>query len=240
MPTGAPPLLQLDLFLRDTTAYQQALARYDRLRPILQGQATLTQQSQATGIPYNQLWRDLQRFQRAGLVGLLDHRTLPHTRGTSSLDVRIPLHVQHQIVRLALAHPFTARELARIVQTCYDLPIDHRGIRRVLDLHQLSPAVLHLHDQTTQQATLPPFSAGQQLDLALEPTTHAQRLLQALGPDHLLLWFRTYREYPTEEQARWRIIELLEVGFRPRRVAKLLGIQVPVVYYQHLVSDRSQ
>src|SRR5262249_56294928 len=77
----------------------------------------------------------------------------------------------------------------------------------------------------------PPFSAGQQLELTLEPTTHAQRLRQALGPDHLLLRFRTYREYPTEEQARWRIIELLEVGFRPRRVAKLLGIQVPVVYY---------
>src|SRR5262249_10995915 len=66
MPTGAPPSLQLDLFLRDTTAYQQALARYDRLRPILQGQATLTQQSHPTGIPYNQLWRDLRRFQRAG------------------------------------------------------------------------------------------------------------------------------------------------------------------------------
>ena len=230
MPTGAPPSLQLDLFLRDTAAYQQALARYDRLRPILQGQSTLTQQSHATGIPYNQLWRDLRRFQRAGLVGLLDQRTLPHTRSPSSLDVRVPLHVQHQIVRLALAHPFTARELARIVQTCYALSIDHRGIRRVLDLHQLSPEVLRLHYQTTQQATLPPFPTGQQLDLALEPTTPAQRLLQALGPDHLLLRFRTYREYPTEEQARWRIIELLEVGFRPRRVAKLLAIQVAVVY----------
>src|SRR5262252_3046866 len=65
------------------------------------------------------------------------------------------------------------------------------------------------------------------------PSRHSQRvkrLLQALGPDHLLLRFRTYREYPTEEQARWRIIELLEVGFRPRRVAKLLAIQVAVVY----------
>src|SRR5215475_11826662 len=90
MLTGAPSSLQLDLFLRDTTAYQQALARYDRLRPILQGQATLTQQSHATGIPYNQLWRDLQRFQRAGLVGLLDHRTLPHTRGKSLIDMRVP------------------------------------------------------------------------------------------------------------------------------------------------------
>ena len=53
----------------------------------------------------------------------------------------------------------------------------------------------------------------------------------ALGPEHILLRFRTYDEYPTEEQARWRIIELLEVGFRPRRVAKLLAIQPPVVYH---------
>jgi hypothetical protein len=53
-----------------------------------------------------------------------------------------------------------------------------------------------------------------------------------LGPEHLLLRFRTYDEYPTEEQARWRIIELLEVDFRPRRVAKLLAIQPPVVYHR--------
>src|SRR5262245_16398565 len=94
------------------------------LRPVLQGQSTLTQQSYATGIPDNRLWRDLQRFQRAGLVGLLDHRPLPHTRGKSPIAVRVPLHVQHQIVRLALAHPFTARELARISQTCYEIPIE--------------------------------------------------------------------------------------------------------------------
>src|SRR5499427_3030052 len=159
----APPSLQLDLFLRDTAAYQQALARYDRLRPMLQGQSTLTQQSHATGIPYNQLWRDLQRFQRAGLVGLLDHRALPHTRGKSPVEVHIPLHVQQPIVRLALAHPFTARELARFIQTCYELAIEHRGVRRVLELHQLSPAVLSLHYQTTQPAALPPFPARQAL-----------------------------------------------------------------------------
>src|SRR5262245_21303019 len=230
MPTGAPPSLQLDLLLRDTAAYQQALARYEILRPVLQGQSTLTQQSHATGIPYNRLGRDLQRFQRAGLVGLLEHRTLPQTRGKSPIAVRVPLHGQHQIVRLALAHPFTARELARLIQTCYAIPIDQRGVRRVLELHQLSPEVLRLHDQTTHQAPLPPFPAGQQLDLAWEPTPRAQRLLQAIGPDPLLLRFRTYREYPTEEQARWRIMELLEVGCRPRRVAQLLGLQVAVVY----------
>src|SRR5215510_3941456 len=96
MPTGTPPSLQLDLFLWDTAAYQQALARYDSLRPVLQGQSTLTQQSHATGIPSNRLWRDLQRLQRAGLVGLLDHRTLPHTRGKSPIEVRVPPHSPYQ------------------------------------------------------------------------------------------------------------------------------------------------
>jgi hypothetical protein len=74
MPPAATPSPQLDLFLRDTPAYQQALARYERLRPILQGQCTLTQQSHTTGISYHQLWQDWRRFQRVGLVGLLDHR----------------------------------------------------------------------------------------------------------------------------------------------------------------------
>jgi hypothetical protein len=193
MSTATPASPPLDLFLRDTLAYQKAFARYERLRPILQGQCPLSQQSHATGIPYQQLWQDWRRLQRAGLVGLLAHRPLPHTRGTSRIDARVPLHVPQQIVRLALAHPCTARELARIVQTCDALALDHRGGRRGLELPQLSPAGLRLHYQTTQQAALPPFPASQQLDLGLEPTTHAQRLLQALGPDHLLLRFRTYR-----------------------------------------------
>jgi hypothetical protein len=46
-----------------------------------------------------------------------------------------------------------------------------------------------------------------------------------------LIRFRTYREYPTDEQARWRIMELLEVGFRPRRVAALLAVDPHVVYH---------
>ena len=50
------------------------------------------------------------------------------------------------------------------------------------------------------------------------------------APSTLLIRFRTFREYPTEEQARWRIIALLEVGFRPRRVAALLAIDPHVVY----------
>ena len=208
MPTTATPSPQLDLFVHDTPSYHTALARYDRLRPLLQGQYTLTQPSQATGIPYHQRWRDLQRFQRAGLVGLLDRRTLPHARGKVPIEARVPPYVQQPIVRLALAHPFTARELAPIIPTCYEMTLDHRGIRRVLDLHQLAPEVLPRHDHTTQQTALPPFPAGPQLDLALAPTTHAQRLAQALGPDHLRMRLRTYREYPPAEPARWRIIEL--------------------------------
>jgi hypothetical protein len=53
MPTVATPSPQLDLFIRDTPAYQKALARYDVLRPIFQGLYTPAQQSRATGIPYH-------------------------------------------------------------------------------------------------------------------------------------------------------------------------------------------
>jgi hypothetical protein len=106
-----------------------------------------------------------------------------------------------------MAHPFTARELARIVRECYHQPIDYRGIQRVLAQHRLSPAALQRHHQVALQAfpsTPPPT---QQLALPLEPHTLAQRLALALGPEPWLLRFRTYDEYPTEAQARWRIIE---------------------------------
>jgi transposase InsO family protein len=134
-------------------------------------------------------------------------------------------------VRLALAHPFTARELARVVRDGYHYPVDHRGIQRVLEQHHLSTEALQRHRQRAHQAPSPPWPPRHQLGLPFEPTAHAQRLEQALGPEYLLIRFRTYREYPTEEQARWRIMELLEVGFRPRRVASLLAIDPHVVYH---------
>ena len=229
MPQTPAHVLQPDLFLSDATAYRDALARYETIRPVLRQERTLTQHSRITGLSYWRLWRDLQRFRRAGMLGLIDRRTLPHPRGRPPIEIRLPQHIQQHVVRLALAHPFTARELARIVQECYHQPVDYRGIQRVLARHRLSPAALQRHHQATPPASLPLPPRTQQLPLPLEPHTRAQRLALALGPEHLLLRFRTYNEYPTEEQARWRMIELLEVGFRPRRVAKLLAVQPPVV-----------
>jgi Homeodomain-like domain-containing protein len=138
--------------------------------------------------------------------------------------------MQPPVVRLAIAHPFTARELAQMVRDGYHAPVDHRGIQRVLAEHHLSPEALQRHWQRARQAPAPPWPAGHQLGLPFEPPVYTQRLEQALGPEHLLIRFRIYREYPTEEQARWRIVELLEVGFRPRRVAALLAIDPHVVY----------
>jgi transposase InsO family protein len=234
MPRDSARVLQLPLFVHDTVGYPDALARYEAIRPVLKGERSVRQQSQQTGINYWRLWRDLQRFQRSGLLGLVDQRTLPHARGQPGADVFLPRHIQQQIVRLAMAHPFTARELARIVRDSYHYPVDHRGIQRVLARHHLSPEVLQRHHQRARQAPSPPWPPGHQLGLPFEPMGHAQRLEQALGPEHLLIRFRTYREYPTDEQARWRILELLEVGFRPRRVAALLAIDPHVVYqWQH-------
>ena len=51
MPTAPPASPQLDLLPSLSPAYGDALARYETLRPVLQGQRTLIQQSQATGLP---------------------------------------------------------------------------------------------------------------------------------------------------------------------------------------------
>jgi leucine-zipper of insertion element IS481 len=221
MPRGSAHAPQLPLFVRDTVGYPEALARYEAIRPILKGERSLRQQSHQAGIKYWRLWRDLQRFRGDGLPGLLDRRTLPHARGKPPVDVFLPWHIQQHVVRLAMAHPFTARELARMVRDGYHYPVDHRGIQRVLAQHHLSPEALQrIHRQRARQAPSPLWPLGHQLGLPFEPTAHTQHLEQALGPEHLLIRFRTYREYPTEEQARWRIIELLEVGFRRRRSAR--------------------
>ena len=67
MPKTALFSPQLHLFPGDSPTYLDALARYETLRPILQGQRTLLQQSHLTGLPSKRRWRDLQRFRRAGL-----------------------------------------------------------------------------------------------------------------------------------------------------------------------------
>ena len=118
MPQAPAHVLQPALCLSDAQAYRDALARYETIRPVLRQERTLTQHSRMTGLSSWRLWRDLQRFRRAGMLGLIDRRTLPHPRGRPPIDRRLPQPIQQHIVRLALAHPFTARELARIVQEC--------------------------------------------------------------------------------------------------------------------------
>jgi hypothetical protein len=94
----------------------------------------------------------------------------------------VPQSIQQHIVRLAMAHPFTARALARMVRECYRQPVDYRGIQRLLAQHRLSAIALQHHRQVARQAPLPPSSPTQQLTLPLEPHTLAQRLPLALGP----------------------------------------------------------
>jgi len=233
MPSDGPTSVQLDLFIEETPAYGEALDRYALIQPLLTKQRTLREQSEATRVSYWRLRRYLQQFAQKGLIGLIDHRRLKHRRGKPPVEEVLPVHVQQQVVRLAIAHPFTHRELARIVEACHGYTVDHHGIRRLLEIHHLSPEVLKTHHQQAQQTLPPPpLPTSEQLELSFTPRvlSLSQRLAQAIGPEHLLLRFRTYREYPTEEQARWRIIELLDVGFRPRRVAKLLAIDPHAVY----------
>jgi hypothetical protein len=168
MPHEPASAFQLDRFLSDAQAYRDALARYEVIRPIFKRERTLAQQSRITGLSYWRLWRDLRRFRRAGLLGLIDRRTLPHRRGRPPIDMRLPRDIQQHIIRLAMAHPFTARELARIVRDCYHQPIDYRGSQRVLAQHRLSPAALQRHHQVALQASLPSSLPTQQLTFPTE------------------------------------------------------------------------
>jgi hypothetical protein len=157
MPRDAAPAPQFPLFVHDPAASPEALARYEALRPVLQGERSLRQQSQRTGINDWRRWRDLRRFQRAGLLGLIDQRTRPYRRGKPAVQDLLPRPMQPHIVRLAIAHPFTARELAQIIQDGYGYPVDHRGIQRVLEQHHLSPEVLPRHHHRARRS---PHSRG--------------------------------------------------------------------------------
>jgi hypothetical protein len=101
MPQAPARVFQLDLFRSDAQAYREVLACYETIRPVLRQERTLTQHSRITGPGYRRLWRDLRRFQRAGILGLIDRRTLPHPRGRPAIDTRLPQHIQQHIVRLA-------------------------------------------------------------------------------------------------------------------------------------------
>jgi ABC-type iron transport system FetAB ATPase subunit len=104
MPEAQISALQLHLFASDSPAYQDALGRYEEIRPILKQERALAQHSRETGLHYWRLWRDLRRFRRYGLLGLIDRRKLPHPWGRTSVEELLPRHIQQHIVQLALAH----------------------------------------------------------------------------------------------------------------------------------------
>jgi hypothetical protein len=132
MPRNSARAPQLPLFVSDSAESSDALARYEAICPILTGERSLPQQSQQTAINYWRLWRDLQRFRCDGLLDLIDWRTLPHARGKPAAEVFLSRHLQPHVVRLAMAHPCTARALARMIRDGSHSPVNPRGIQRVL------------------------------------------------------------------------------------------------------------
>ena len=161
--------------------YRDALARYEAIRPMLTARADPGPAQPDHGAELLATVARSPALSAGRVLGLIDRRTLPHPRGRPPIETRLPQYIQQRLVRLALAHPFTARELARIVQECYHQPVDYRGIQRVLARRRLSPAALQRHPQAGAAGSPPaPASSAQQLTLPLEPTRTAQRL----GPWH--------------------------------------------------------
>ena len=103
MPRDSARAPQLPLFLHDPAASPEALARYEAIRPVLKGERSLPQQSQLTGISHWRLWRDLRRFQRAGLLGLIDQHTRPY-RGVENDSCKIPDGTLNALTNIGLSN----------------------------------------------------------------------------------------------------------------------------------------
>jgi hypothetical protein len=101
MPRDSAHAPQLPLFVHDTVGYPDALTRYEAIRPVPKGERSLQQQSHQTGINYWRLWRERRFWRIYGLLGLIDRRTLPQTRGKPGAAVFRPRHIQQHVVRLA-------------------------------------------------------------------------------------------------------------------------------------------
>jgi hypothetical protein len=123
MPRESAPALQLPLFVSDPAASPEALTCYEALRPVLTGQRSLRQQSYQTGISYWRLWRDLRRFRRHGLLGLVDRRTLPHSRGRPAVETLLPRHLRQHIVRLPSSTPSSLGNRRVLSETATTMPL---------------------------------------------------------------------------------------------------------------------
>jgi hypothetical protein len=94
MPRDSASSPRPHLFVSDTAASPDALARNEAIRPVLKGERSLPQQSQRTRMNYWHLWRDLRRFRRDGRLGLVDRRTLHHLQGKPAVEALLPRQIQ--------------------------------------------------------------------------------------------------------------------------------------------------
>ena len=79
-----------------------SIQRYELLRPILQGEKTVTEVHQETEVPIRALYRYLKRFREGSgrLETLADKSRTPHTRPKSFTDAQ-----KHLVVRYKRNHP---------------------------------------------------------------------------------------------------------------------------------------
>ena len=218
MPQAPARVLQLDLFLSDARTYCAALARYEAIRPVLRQEGTLAQYRRITGLSYRQLWRDLQRFPRAGVLGLVDRRALPHPRGRPPIETRPPPLSSNTSCDWPCAHPFTARELARIVRECYHEPIDHRGSSRY------SPGITSRRPSCSAIASgrsspRPAVASSPPRGLPVEPRPTRSAWSIGLGPRTSPPSVSHLRRISDRGAGALADHRTLEVGFRPRRIA---------------------
>ena len=140
--TDSPAFQQLALQFLDPIQHD-----YEAIRPLLFGDATLSQRSDETNIPSSTLSDYARRFLEHGMDGLRDRRTQP----TAPADHPFPTEVAAHILYLKQVYPPMAyREIVRILHRKFGYQTNHHTVKRFLDRHalpvQLALAFPTFHD----------------------------------------------------------------------------------------------
>lgn len=180
--------------ISEFTCYRdEAHLKYEIIRPVLLGQATVRNHAQELQLHEQTITKYLRRFRNDGYTGLLDQRHGPLRRKGELSEIQ-----QAHLIMLRLAYDgFSLRELGAIVGKERDRTIDHKTVSHILQ----------------QYEALFTFSSGEE------------------ASEHLLIRFRRYNEYTPIVAGRYRIIELLESGWKVSTICRVMQISRSLVYF---------
>ena len=112
--------------------------RYELIRPILNGECSVKQVHQTTGVPISTLYWLLKRFRQEGMEGLADKSHASHDHPNWLTQEQ-----KNQVLRYKMEHPhLTPRLIAEALAQDDILPIHEHTVANILQDHGLNTPFL--------------------------------------------------------------------------------------------------